>query len=431
MSYLLHDRNLEQMLVPITIVRGGTSRGFFFEGRNVPPPGRGLEEFLLAVRGSPDPLGMDGLGGNTVLQSKAAIVSPSARPDADVDYTFIQMLPDQPAGITYKVNCGNIAAGVPAFALMKNMIPNVPDGKVTIRAFSVNTQKMMYMTLEVLNGEARVAGDTAIGGVPGTGAEVLVDFRDQAGGFTGKLFPTGRLVDSIAMDDGSSIDVTIVDMVNVCAFFDALAFGIGCTGLEVPNPDGTVVKPPGMESRLTELRLKVAKLIGWNQYTLDLIRKAALPFAVSVTTPRNYTDLDGDVIQAGDIDLVTRFYVESVMHTAAPGSGSTCLGAAASIPGTIPNRVLATGDFKAGKGGRLTFGHPSGRFVLTSQPALGISPNDTTFAKLAFPRTARIISDGRVYIKNNRPPEHSAWVEVDETTAASFFLYADEVSIQK
>jgi len=431
MSFLLHDRNMEQMLVPITIVRGGSSRGFYFEGRNVPPPGRGLEEFLLAVRGSPDPMGIDGLGGNSALQSKAAIVSPSARPDADVDYMFIQMFPDQPAGITYKLNCGNIAAGVPAFALMKNMIPNVPDGEVTIRAFSVNTQKMMYLTLEVLNGEGRVAGDTAIGGVPGTGAEVLVDFRDQAGGFTGKLFPTGRLVDSIAMDDGSSFDVTIVDMVNVCAFFEPLSFGIGCTGLELPSPDGTVVMPLGMESRITELRLKVARLIGWNQYTLDSIRKAAIPFAVSVTTPRDYTDLNGARVQAGEIDLVSRFYAEAIMHTAAPGSGSTCLGAAASIPGTIPNRVLATGDLKAGKGGRLTFGHPSGRFVLTSQPALGASPNDTTFAKLAFPRTARIICDGRVYIKNNRPPEHSAWVEADEITAASFFLYADEVSIQK
>jgi 2-methylaconitate cis-trans-isomerase PrpF len=431
MSFLLHDRNMEQMLVPITIVRGGTSRGFFFEGRNVPPPGRGLEEFLLAVRGAPDPLGMDGLGGNTPGQSKAAIVSPSARPDADVDYTFIQIFPDQPAGITYKMNCGNIAAGVPAFALMKNMIPNVPDGEVTIRAFSVNTQKMMYLTLEVLNGEARVAGETAIGGVPGTGAEVLVDFRDQAGGFTGKLFPTGRLVDSIAMDDGSSVDVTIVDMVNVCAFFEPLSFGIGYTGLELPNRDGTIVKPLGMESRLTELRLKVAKLIGWNQYTLDSIRKVALPFAVSVTTPRDYTDLDGDRVQAGDIDLVARFYLVSVLHPAAPGSGSTCLGAAASVPGTIPNRVLAAGDLKAGKGGRLTFGHPSGRFELASQPALGASPNDTTFAKLAFPRTARIICDGRVYIKNSRPLEHTRWVELDEITAASFFLDADEVSIQK
>jgi hypothetical protein len=164
--------------------------------------------------------------------------------------------------LSYKVNCGNISSAVPVFALMKDMIPNVADGTVTVRTFSTNTGKMMYMTLDVLNGEARVAGQTAVGGVAGTGAEVMVDFRDRGGGFTGKLFPTGNLVDTIAMDDGSSVDVTIVDLANLCVFFDPASFGIGSTGLELPSPDGTVLEPPGMEDRITELRLKVVQRIG-------------------------------------------------------------------------------------------------------------------------------------------------------------------------
>jgi 2-methylaconitate isomerase len=431
MSFIHHDRNNEQMLIPITVIRGGTSRAFFFEGKDVPPQGKGLEEFLLAVRGSPDPMAMDGLGGDSLLQSKTAIVSPSSRPDADVDYTFVQIFPDQPATLSYKVNCGNISSAVPVFALMKDMIPNVADGTVTVRTFSTNTGKMMYMTLDVLNGEARVAGQTAVGGVPGTGAEVMVDFRDLGGGFTGKLFPTGNLVDTIAMDDGSSVDVTIVDLANLCVFFDPASFGIGSTGLELPSPDGTVLEPPGMEDRITELRLKVVQRIGWNQYALDSIRKAALPFAVSVTGPRDYTTMDGGTVHAKDIDLVARFYVESVMHTAAPGAGSSCLAAAASIPGTVPSSILATGNLKAGKGGTVTFGHPSGTFSLTAEPVLAASPNDISFAKVAYPRTARIICDGTVYIKNERPPEATAWKEADEITAESFFLEADDVSITR
>jgi len=154
-SYIHHDRNNEQMLVQITVIRGGTSRGFYFEGKNVPKPGEGLEQFVLAVRGSPDAMGMDGLGGNTPLQSKVAIISPSSRPDADVDYTFIQMFPDAPGALTYRMNCGNISAGVPVFALMKNMMPDVKDGLNTIRVYATNTKKMMYMTVDVLNGEAR------------------------------------------------------------------------------------------------------------------------------------------------------------------------------------------------------------------------------------------------------------------------------------
>lgn len=262
----------------------------------------------------------------------------------------------------------------------------------------------------------------------------MVDFRDLGGGFTGKLFPTGKLVDTIAMEDGSSVDVTIVDLPNLCVFFDPASFGIGSTGLELPSPDGTVLEPPGMEDRITELRLKVVQLIGWNQYALDSIRKAALPFAVSVTVtrPRDYTTIDGGTVHAKDIDLVARFYVESVMHTAAPGTGSNCLAAAASIPGTVPSSILlATGNLKAGKGGTVTFGHPSGTFSLTVEPVLAASPNDISFAKVAYPRTTRIICDGTVYIKNERPPEATAWKEADEITAESFFLEADDVSITR
>ena len=431
MGYFWHDRNLEQVLAPITLIRGGSSRGFYFVGNDVPPPGAGLEEFLLAVRGSPDPMGMDGLGGDTILQSKTAVVSTSARPDADVDYTFVQIFPDQPATLTYKMNCGNISAGVPVFALMKNLLGHVPDGKRTIRAFSTNTQKMMYMTLDVLNGEARVHGDTAIGGVPGTGAEILVDFRDQGGGFTGATFPTGNLVDTVTMSDGSTIDVTVVDMVNICGFFRAADFGIGCTGLELPSPDGTIIEPPGMLARLTELRLRIAELIGWTQYDLDTIGKATLPFAVSVAAPADYTDLDGGTVKASDVDLVARFYLESIMHSAAPGSGSTCLAAAAAVPGTVPHSVLGPGPVRDDGGGDLTLGHPSGTFALHVEPVAGSTPTDVTFTALSFPRTARIICDGTVYIKDMATPPESAWTELDHLTAANLFLRSEDMVVQR
>lgn len=431
MGYFWHDRNLEQLIAPITLIRGGSSRGFYFAGDDVPPAGKGLEEFLLAVRGSPDPMGMDGLGGNTILQSKTAIDSPSARADADVDYTFVQIFPDQPATITYKMNCGNISAGVPVFALMKNMLGHVEDGRRTVRAFSTNTQKMMYMTLDVLGGEARVHGDTVIGGVPGTGAEILVDFRDQGGGFTGATFPTGHLVDTVTMSDGSTIDVTIVDMVNICGFFRAKDFGIGCTGLELPDADGTIVQPPGMLSRLTELRLRIAELIGWDQYTIDTIGKATLPFAVSVTEPADYVDLDGAHVAAADVDLVARFYLESIMHSAAPGSGSTCLAAAAAVPGTVPNSVLADGPMRSGAGGDLTLGHPSGTFVLHVEPTLGATPTDVTYTALTFPRTARIICDGRVYIKDDGAFHQRAWKELDHLSAADLFLRSEDMVVQR
>ena len=119
------------------------------------------------------------------------------------------------------------------------------------------------------------------------------------------------------------------------------------------------------------------------------------------------------------------------MHSAAPGSGSTCLAAASAVPGTVPNAALREGAVKSGKGGDFTLGHPSGTFRLNVIPDPATSGLGVGYKTLSFPRTARIICDGTVYIKNNRPPDHSSWVETDELTAASLFLKGEDITIQR
>ena len=64
------------------------------------------------------------------------------------------------------------------------------------------------------------------------------------------------------------------------------------------------------------------------------------------------------------------------------------------------------------------------------EPVLAALPNDVTFKQLTFHRTARIICDGTVYIKNERPPQYAAWKEVHEIATASFYLEGDSVNIQ-
>lgn len=118
------------------------------------------------------------------------------------------------------------------------------------------------------------------------------------------------------------------------------------------------------------------------------------------------------------------------MHTAAPGSGSTCLAAAVAVPGSIPNQVVGDGPLKSGKGGDFTFGHPSGKFSLHTEPNLDKDPNKITYQALSFPRTARIICDGAVYIKESRRKK-VRWEEADDYTASSFFLLGDTVSVQR
>lgn len=143
--------------------------------------------------------------------------------------------------------------------------------------------------------------------------------------------------------------------------------------------------------------------------------------------------MTGSKVKAGNVDLVARFYAgigHSGMHTAAPGSGSTCLAAAVAIPGSIPNQVLGGGPLKSGKGGDFTFGHPSGEMTFHTEPILDKDPDKIGYKTLTFPRTARIICDGTAYIKEHRA-NGVTWQEADDYTAASFFMLGDTISVQR
>lgn len=64
---------------------------------------------------------IDGIGGATSTTSKAAIVAKSTRSGVDVEYTFVQVAPDQ-AKVDMTGNCGNMACGVGPFALDEGIV---------------------------------------------------------------------------------------------------------------------------------------------------------------------------------------------------------------------------------------------------------------------------------------------------------------------
>ena len=152
------------------------------------------------------------------------------------------------------------------------------------------------------------------------------------------------------------------------------------------------------------------------------------------TTEWDARSLTGSHVNAADVALVARWYAGMGfigMHTAAPGSGSTCLGAAVAIPGTIPNQVLSERPLKAGKGGDLRFSHPSGAFTLHTEPNLAKDPNKISYTTLNFPRTARIICDGTIYIKESHRANSVSLKEANTYTASSFFMLGDNISVQR
>lgn len=380
----------DQISVRCVLMRGGTSKAMFFHERDVPPPGPKRDRFLMRAMGSPDVLQIDGLGGSRLVTSKVAILAKSQRPDADVDYTFAQLDVDR-ALVGYDANCGNISSGVGPFAIDEGLVAAV-EPVTTVRIFNTNTQKMMVAKVHVAGGKARVIGDCAIAGVPGTGSEILMDYAGTVGSKTGKLLPTGNAVDVIALEDGRRIEVTIGDAANPCVFIAAKDLGI--TGSELPIPITT--NRPLIEA-IGEIQGKAGAMIGlythWQQQHLP-----GLPLAILVAPAADFVDVNGDTQQCADMDVRERLVFLGKCHDSMAGAGSMCSGAISRVAGSVLSKVLEPGVVQTDA---LRIGHPLGVMHVKVRVEPGSDPLQLAFETLSFPRTARRLMEGKVYVPND------------------------------
>lgn len=212
-------------VVPVrcSILRGGTSKAVFFLANDLPPDRPAIEAILLNVFGSPDIRQIDGLGGSTSQTSKAAIIGPPSRPDADVDYTFAQVSVGEPT-VDWGGNCGNISAAVGPFSINQGFV-RAAEPVTTVRVHNTNTSKVILEHVPVRGGRAAASGDYVVPGVPGTSARILMEFGDPAGSVTGRLLPTGNVRDQVELADGRSFEVSVVDAANPVVFLTANRWG--------------------------------------------------------------------------------------------------------------------------------------------------------------------------------------------------------------
>jgi 2-methylaconitate cis-trans-isomerase PrpF len=236
-------------------MRGGTSKGLYFHEADLPGPGPQRDAMLLRLMGSPDVLQIDGLGGSRPITSKAAIIAPSAHDHADVDYTFAQVEIDR-GGVGYAGNCGNISSGVGPFAVDEGLVEAL-EPVTRVRIFNTSTQALIVAEVPVRDGRARVIGDLAIPGVPGTGAEIVMNWVATIGAKTGRLLPTGRAVDEITLETGATVQATLCDAGNACVW--VLATELGRTGSELA---GEINEDAGLIGIVREIRGKAAVHMG-------------------------------------------------------------------------------------------------------------------------------------------------------------------------
>lgn len=379
----------EQRSVRCTLMRGGTSKGLYFNADDLPPAGPARDAVLKALVGSEDLLQIDGLGGSRLVTAKLAIVGRSSRPDADVDYTY-GIVPPGRGMVVFTSNCGNISAGVGPYAIDHGLV-KATEPVTQVRIFNTNTRKVLVAHVPVAGGRARVEGELAIPGVPGTGAEIFMDYSATTGAKTGQVFPTGRVVDRIELQDGRAIEATLGDVANPCVFVRAA--DVGCDGPVLPLPD-KVDADARVLAWLKEIRGKAALLMGlasdWREAETE---SPALPLMVMVAPPHDYRDAQGRPVRGDDTDLQARLVFYNRCHESMAGTGSLCIGAMSCVPGTIVHQA-ASGAAE----GRLRIGHPLGAMEVIREMAPDTGgPLNPKFARLGIRRTARRLMEGDAF----------------------------------
>jgi 2-methylaconitate cis-trans-isomerase PrpF len=373
----------------LSILRGGTSRGLFFRENDLPADRPSIERILLNVFGSPDIRQINGLGGATSQTSKAAIIGPSTRPDADIDYTFAQVSVTQPV-VDWGGNCGNISSAVGPFAIDAGLVRAVSP-MTSVRIHNTNTGKIIVAQVPVEGGRAMVDGDYAIPGVPGTGARIRLDFHDPAGSVSARLLPTGRPRDTITIADGRSFHVSTVDASNPVVFL--LATELGMRGDEAP-PD--IERRTDVTAVLEEVRGIVAEMIGIVASRADALRSSpGLPKVGMVAAPSGYETTEGRAVPEDAMDLQGRLMSMQTAHRSYMVTGAICTAAAAHIDGTVVNEVTRPPHDRTDSG-TIRIAHPYG--VMEATVRATMRDDTPEILGVIVSRTARHILDGVAYV---------------------------------
>jgi len=384
-----------QIKIAATYMRGGTSKGVFFNLTDLPQaaqqPGEARDQLLLRVIGSPDPYGKhtDGMGGATSSTSKTVILGKSAKPDHDVDYLFGQVAIDK-AFIDWSGNCGNLTAAVGSFAISNGLVDaaRIPqNGICTVRIWQANIQKTIIAHVPVTNGFVQETGDFELDGVTFPAAEVVIEFLDPAAdeeGAGGSMFPTGNLVDQLEVPGIGTFAATMINAGIPTIFVNASDIGyVGTELQDAINGDAAAL------ARFETIRAYGALKMGLITDLEQAKSRQHTPKIAFVAPPAAYVSSSGKAIADSDIDLSVRALSMGKLHHAMMGTAAVAIGTAAAIPGTLVNLAAGGGERTA-----VRFGHPSGTLRVGAEAAL--VDGQWQVKKAIMSRSARVLMEGWV-----------------------------------
>jgi 4-oxalomesaconate tautomerase len=359
-----------QISIPYMHFRGGSSKGLYFNAKDLPTDETLRNKYILAaMEGSDmgDARQIDGLGGGSSLSSKVAIVSPSNTEGVDLDYYFIQVMIGK-GKVSTTQTCGNILAGVLPFAIESGMIKAThPTTKAIINI--VNTGGLCEVIVETPNGQVNYAGNAKVDGVVGTAAPIICNYLDIEGATCGALFPTGNTIDNI---DGKKM--TCIDNGMPVVIMRASDFNI--TGYETKDAlDNNAV----LKKEIEDIRL----IIG-NKMNLGDVSAQPIPKMCLISPPST----EGGIVN-------TRMFIPHVCHDAIGVLAAVSVATACILPNTITKDIAL---IRTPQSSNLSIEHPTGEMAVSFETE--VLNNKIVIKKSGVIRTARMLSRGVVYIPN-------------------------------
>ncbi|MBL1140966.1 MAG: 2-methylaconitate cis-trans isomerase PrpF [Proteobacteria bacterium] len=372
--------------IPVSLMRGGTSKGVFMLRSDLPDDTTERDKILLQLIGSPDPYSkqINGLGGATSSTSKVVVVDKSNRQNIDVDYLFGHVAIKEPV-IDYSGNCGNLTSAVGVFAIEQGLIENVTSPITEVRVWQENLGQTIIVNVPVDEQKQVITkGDTKLAGVTGKGAPIVIDFIKPGNGDESLVLPTGKVKELLEVDYYGSFEVSLVQAGNATVF--VREFDLGLSGKEIYDE---INNNDELLKKVEAIRCSASVKMGLTKTIEEAKQRPGTPKLAFVNKPRNYINSQGEKIKANEMDVYARIFSMGKLHHAFTGTGAIAIAVAANIPNTIVADCLLKTQKQSQP---LRIGHTAG--TLECSAVVSINNENWITEKASLVRTARTLLRG-------------------------------------
>jgi 2-methylaconitate cis-trans-isomerase PrpF len=379
-----------------TLMRGGARKALFLLGRELPARARDRDALIARLLGCPDPSGaqLDGVGGGSAETSRVVVVTPSLRDECDIDAQFGAVDPREGC-IDWSVGESDLLAAAGLFALLEGLHP-CAEGVTRVRIWHAGARARVDALVPVRAGEVLQGGAFSDEGVPFAGIEIRLEFLDPTdGGRGGPLLPDGAPVQQLVVPGLGSLDLTLLG-----GGWPAVLVRADRLGLTGRETLAQLERDRRLKARCQAVlaaaasRLAEAGSLGPQSPLFAHVDPAAAgggePALVWVAPPAAYRARGGPAVDATEIDLLARAWVDGRPQPGLALSAAVAVAIAAALPGSVVHGAARTLP-----GVPTRIGAPGGPLAVGAD--LVMSGEHWRVEKVALSHGARRLMSGRVF----------------------------------